>query len=370
MSDTPSADTPSAHTPSAARARATIRTAVIGYGLAGAVFHAPLIDAVDGLELTAVVTGNAEREAAARDRYPGLRVFGTADELWAVADSVDLVVVASPNSSHLPLALAALDADLPVVVDKPVAASVAEAERLRDAAAAAGLLLSVFQNRRWDGDLLTLQKLRADGALGDVHRFESRFERWRPQVATGAWRERPDPGEGGGLLLDLGAHLVDQALTLFGPVTSVFAEVRIVRPGALVDDDVFVALTHASGTVSHLWASAAAADLGPRLRVLGSRAAYVKSGLDVQEAALRAGGTPRDAGWGTEPEAAWGRVGTPGDTSVVPTLPGAYQNFYAGVRDALLTGGEPPVSVDEAIEALTVIEAARLSSAERRVVSL
>ncbi|MCU1678002.1 MAG: oxidoreductase domain protein [Frankiales bacterium] len=347
-----------------------LRTAVIGYGLAGSVFHAPLIDATDGMTVAAVVTSNANRAAAARARYPGVRVLATADEFWDDTADVGLVVVASPNRTHVPMALRAVEAGIPVVVDKPVAASVVDATTLRDAALAAGVLVSVFQNRRWDGDLLTLRELLAAGSLGTVHRFESRFERWRPQVAAGVWRERPDPAEAGGLLFDLGSHLIDQALTVFGPVTRVYAEVRAVRPGAHVDDDVFVALTHASGTQSHLWASSTAAELGPRLRVLGSAGSYVKHGLDVQEAALRAGGSPRDPDWGVEPETSWGRAGTPDDTRWVPTVPGAYQTFYAGVRDAVRDAATPPVTIDEAIAALIVIEAARRSARERVTVDV
>jgi predicted dehydrogenase len=234
----------------------------------------------------------------------------------------------------------------------------------------AGVLASVFQNRRWDGDALTLRGLLADGALGDVHRFESRFERWRPQVNAGAWREGGDPAAAGGLLFDLGSHLIDQALNFFGPATHVYAEVRPVRPAAKVDDDVFVALTHASGVVSHLWASATAADLGPRFRVLGSAGSYVKHGLDVQEAALRAGGGPGDAGWGAEDEASWGRIGTPGETRPVPTVAGRYEAFYEGIRDSVLTGVAPPVALEEAIAVLRVIEAARDSARENTVVTL
>jgi predicted dehydrogenase len=347
-----------------------IRTAVIGYGLAGSVFHAPLIHAVDGLALTAVVTSNAERGEAARTRYPGVRVFGSADELWGESDALDLVVIATPNSSHAPLALTAIEAGLAVVIDKPLAVTSADGERVRVAAAMAGVLASVFQNRRWDGDALTLRGLLADGALGDVHRFESRFERWRPQVNAGAWREGGDPAAAGGLLFDLGSHLIDQALNFFGPATHVYAEVRPVRPAAKVDDDVFVALTHASGVVSHLWASATAADLGPRFRVLGSAGSYVKHGLDVQEAALRAGGGPRDAGWGAEDEGSWGRIGTPGETRPVPTVAGRYEAFYEGIRDSVLTGVAPPVALDEAIAVLRVIEAARDSARENTVVTL
>jgi scyllo-inositol 2-dehydrogenase (NADP+) len=331
-----------------------IRTAVVGYGLAGSVFHAPLVAATDGFALAAVVTGNPDRAAAVGARYPGARVVADVDTLLAEPDRLDLVVVASPNRSHVPVALAAVEAGLPVVVDKPVAASVADAATLR-----AGGFVSVFHNRRWDADALTLRKLVTEGGLGDVRRFESRYERWRPEVKAGVWRERRDPAEAGGLLFDLGSHLVDQALWLFGPVRSVYAEVRAVRPGAQVDDDVFLALTHESGTVSHLWASSAANDLGPRFRVLGSRAAYVKYGMDPQEAALRAGRTPRDPDYGVEPEYAWGRLGTPGETRPVPSERGAYQAYYEGIRDALRHGTPPPVTLDEAIAVLAVLAEAR-----------
>jgi scyllo-inositol 2-dehydrogenase (NADP+) len=347
-----------------------IRTAVIGYGLAGSVFHAPLIAATEGLVLTAVVTGHPQRADAARERYPDVRVVPTAEALLADPGDLDLVVVAAPNSRHVPLGLDALDAGLPVVIDKPVAATVAQAARLRDTAAAKNLLVSVFHNRRWDGDARTVRKLLDDGDLGTVHRFESRYERWRPQIKAGVWRERPEPEQAGGLLYDLGSHLIDQALVLFGPARSVYAEVARVRPGALVDDDVFIALTHTGGTRSHLWASSTAADLGPRFRVLGSAGAYVKCGMDVQEDALRAGGSPADPGWGEEPQAAWGRYGTPGQTIRVPTLPGAYQAYYAGVRDALRGEAPPPVTIEQAIDVQAVIEAAQRSARDGVTVTL
>ncbi len=177
------------------------------------------------------------------------------------------------------LATTALKAGLPVVVDKPIAGTAAEARELAALAEQHSLLLSVFQNRRWDNDFLTLRKLIAEGELGDVWRFESRFERWRPQP-KGGWRESGDPAEIGGLLYDLGSHVVDQALALFGPAASVYAESDIRRPGAETDDDTFFALTHTNGVRSHLYVSATTAQLGPRFRVLGSKAGYVKYGLD------------------------------------------------------------------------------------------
>ena len=352
----------------AARAAGAVRTALLGYGLAGSAFHAPFLATTAGLELTTVVTRDPERAAAARRRYPGVRILPRAADVWRAADAHDLVVVATPNRTHVPLALEAVAAGLPVVVDKPVAPTAADARRLREAAAERGVPLAVYQNRRWDGDALTLRKLLAEGALGRVHRFESRFERWRPHVRADSWREGPDPADAGGLLLDLGSHLVDQALAFFGPVTGVYAELAALRPGAAVEDDAFVALEHASGVRSHLWASALAGDLGPRFRVLGTAGAYVKHGLDVQEAALRAGAVPGGPGWGEEPESAWGRLGVPGDARPVRTEPGAYQEFYAAMRDAVLGRGPVPVPIDEALAALVVLEAARISARDGRTI--
>ncbi|OII67959.1 Gfo/Idh/MocA family oxidoreductase, partial [Streptomyces sp. CC77] len=355
---------------------APLRVGLVGYGLAGSVFHAPLIAATGGMVLDTVVTSDEGRRAQARAAYPGVRLAAAPGELWARADELDLVVVASPNKTHVPLASAALEAGLPVVVDKPVAGTAAEARALAALAQERGLLLSVFQNRRWDGDFLTLRSLLKRGELGEVQRFESRFERWRPQL-KGGWRESGAPEEIGGLLYDLGSHLVDQALVLFGPAVRVYAEVDTRRPGARTDDDTFLALTHAGGVRSHLYVSATAAQLGPRFRVLGSRAGYVKYGLDPQEAELRAGARPA-AGepWGVEPQELWGRLGAgvspaSGDGGrPVPTLPGAYPAYYAAVAAALRDGTAPPVTAAEAADALDVLEAARRSAREGVAVDL
>ncbi|MDX2606321.1 Gfo/Idh/MocA family oxidoreductase [Streptomyces caniscabiei] len=352
-----------------------LRVALVGYGLAGSVFHAPLIAATEGLTLDTVVTSNPERRAQARAEFPDVRFAATTDELWARADELDLVVVASPNKTHVPIATAALEAGLAVVVDKPVAGTAAEARELAALAESRGLLLSVFQNRRWDNDFLTLRALLADGELGEVRRFESRFERWRPQL-KGGWRESGDPAEIGGLLYDLGSHVVDQALTLFGPATLVYAESDLRRPGAEADDDTFIAVTHANGVRSHFYASAVTPQLGPRFRVLGSEAGYVKYGLDPQEAALREGERPTPgAAWGQEPEDLWGRVGA-GDSPLtgggrpVPTLPGDYPAYYTAVAAALHGTGDNPVTAHEAAAALDVLEAARKSASEGVAVKL
>ncbi|MFH8986636.1 Gfo/Idh/MocA family oxidoreductase [Streptomyces sp. NPDC017940] len=353
-----------------------LRVGLIGYGLAGSVFHAPLIAATEGLTLDTVVTSNPERQARARAEFgAGLRCVADADELWGRADQLDLIVVASPNKTHVALATAALKAGLPVVVDKPLAGTAAEARELAALADERGLLLSVFQNRRWDNDFRTLRKLIGDGGLGDVWRFESRFERWRPEP-KGGWRESGDPEEIGGLLYDLGSHVVDQALVLFGPAVRVYAETDVRRAGAQADDDTFVAITHAGGVRSHLYVSATTAQLGPRFRALGSSAGYVKYGLDPQEAALRGGERPTaDGPWGVEPESMWGRVGA-GESPLTgggrpePTLPGDYPAYYAAVAAALRGEGNNPVTAHEAAAALDVLEAARRSAREGVAVTL
>jgi predicted dehydrogenase len=331
---------------------------VVGYGLAGSVFHAPLIAATEGMEVAAVVTGNPERQKRAAADFPGAAVLGEAARLWEDAGSYDLVAVAAPNRAHVPLGLAALEAGLPVVIDKPLAASSADGRRLEAAARERGLMLAVFHNRRWDGDMLTVKRLLREEALGRVLRFESRFERWRPRRADDAWRERGDPAEAGGVLFDLGSHLVDQALVLFGAVDDVYAEVDRRRPGALVGDDVFLALRHTSGVRSHLWMTHLAAQPAPRMRVLGSSGAYVKWGLDPQEDALRAGARPGDSGWGREPRERWGKLGAGDDAVPVETQPGAYQCFYEAVASALREGGPSPVPAAEAIAGLEILEAA------------
>jgi scyllo-inositol 2-dehydrogenase (NADP+) len=346
-----------------------LRAAIIGYGLAGRFFHAPLIAATEGLVVAAVVTSDPARQEQVTREHPDARVLASPGELWELADS-DLVVVATPNEAHAPLALEAIDHQLPVVVDKPLAVTAAEAEAVVLRAEQAGVLLTVFQNRRFDSDQLTLVRLLADGRLGTVMRYESRFERWRPGSDAGAWRESLPPERGGGQLLDLGSHLVDQALVLFGPVTHVYAEIDA-RRGGPGDDDAFLALRHASGVISHLRASATTAAPGPRLRVLGTEAAFVVSDLDSQESKLRDGARPdTDPDWGMEPEAGWGRLVTGEDSVAVPSERGAWPRFYSLLATALRTGGPPPVDPFDAVATLRVLECARRSADNRAVVAV
>jgi predicted dehydrogenase len=345
-----------------------LRVAIVGYGLAGRFFHAPLVAATDGLEVGAVVTSSPHRSEQVLAEHPAARVVPDVDELWAL--DPQLIVVATPNSSHVEIAQAAVDHRVPVVVDKPLAVTAADAEALVERAASSGVMLTVFQNRRWDTDQLTLRKLIAEGALGEIDRYESRIERWRPQLDETKWREAEAPEQGGGVLLDLGSHLVDQSLTLFGPATHVYAEVEQ-RRGAAGDDDAFIALRHAGGTLSHLYASAVTPSPGPRLRVQGRAAGFLVPGLDPQEAALREGGRPdRAADWGLPREWERGRL-VAGDQSVpVPPEPGDWPRFYALARDAVRGAGPPPVDPRDAVAALRVLETARLAARERRVIAL
>lgn len=338
-----------------------IRVALIGYGLGGQSFHAPVIAATSGMRLAAIVTGNADRQAQAATEHPGACIVDSSEELFRDPSNIDLVVISTPNRTHVPLALQAVEAKCPVVVDKPLAISAAEARQLVDEARRRKIFLSVYQNRRWDGDFLTIRRLLAEQAFGKVHRFESRLDRWRPS-AKGGWRELGDPREAGGLLFDLGSHLIDQALTLFGPVANVYAEVDTRRADVAADDDVFVALTHSSGVRSHLSASVLVAQSGPRLRVLGDRAAYTKITPDIQEDALRRGERPDAPNWGLERPEQYGLLGVGNDARPVPTERGDYRGFYAGVARSLRDGAPPPVDPKDAVAVLEIIETARSSS--------
>jgi scyllo-inositol 2-dehydrogenase (NADP+) len=347
-----------------------IRVALAGYGLGGSTFHAPLIAATEGLTLSTVVTRSGERRAQLAQDHPEAVAV---DTLGDALQTADLVVVASPNRFHVPLAREAIAAGRHVVIDKPPAVRAGEARALRDEADAAGVLLAVFHNRRWDDDFLTLAREIAAGRLGRVLRMESRFDRWRPEMREGVWREAGDPADGGGLLLDLGSHLVDQAVRLLGPATTVYAELDVRRAGAVVEDDVFLALEHVGGARSHLWAGVHAADDPPRFRVLGDRGTLVSYGLDQQETQLRAGLSPRDDAFGVRDTAvAGGASWHDGSGAVTPIAleRGRWTAYYPAVRDAIRDGSPPPVTIDDAIGVLDLLEAARDSAARGTVVAV
>lgn len=334
-----------------------ISTALLGYGLAGSVFHAPSLAALDAFSLDVIVTSDPERQAAARGAHPDARVVGRGE--WSPAGGgADLVVVATPPASHAALAREALEAGCAVVVDKPFTLTSAEGDALIAVAKEKGLVLTTYQNRRWDGEYLTLKKLLVEGALGQVRRFESRLERWQQDI-TKEWKAQATAADGGGVLNDLGTHLIDQALQLFGPPVRVYGEAAARRPEERADDDAFVALEHAGGVVSHLWMNLSVPQLGPRLRVLGSEAAFVKHAMDQQEAQLKAGILPGDPAYGVDPEENWGVLGRDGALVPVPTERGNFTDFYAILAQAMLHGGPVPVDPADSVAALRVIEQVR-----------
>ena len=335
--------------------------ALVGYGLAGRVFHAPLVTHTPGLRLRAVVSSDPARVHA---DLPGMRVL--ADPSEAFADpAIDLAVLATPNVAHAPLAIAALRAGCHVLVDKPLATSVDEARQVAGAAADAGRILSVFHNRRHDADFLCLRDLVARGALGQVAELHSHFDRYRPEVAA-RWRERPGPGAG--LWMDLGPHLVDQALELLGMPLAVQADIGAQREGAQVDD-FFHVLLHYPRARAVLHAGSLVPGAGLRFAVHGTRGSYLKHGLDPQEGALRAGQAPGGPGWGEDPRPGM-LVAPDGSGRVVTGPPGDYLACYAAMRDAMLGLGPPPVAVPQALAVMQVLDAARASAASGRTLAL
>ena len=339
-----------------------IRTGIIGFGLSGRVFHAPFVATNPAFRLDLIATSDPERAAEASRQHPGAEIVGTPAELLDRAGDLDLVILASPAHVHLEQGLAAFDAGASVVIDKPFVPTVVDAKKLIARAAEAGKVLAVFQNRRWDGDFLTVKRLLAEGRLGDVHRFESTFERWSgPNRAR--WQDTTSIEQGGGITYDLGSHLIDQALQLFGPATVEQAELQVVRAGSVSDDDAFISLLHTGGVRSHLTMSRAAGQTGPRFRVLGSESAYSVEGLDNQEPFLKLQRWPGSDGYGVTPEAEWGLIGTGDDLVPVPTEPGDYPAFYAGVAASILTGAPAPVDPRDALEVVRIIERAHALSA-------
>ena len=336
----------------------SIGVGIVGYGLAGRSFHAPFVAGVDGLRIAAIATSRADRQADARREHPEAAVVESFDELVDRSD-VDIVVVASPNRTHVPLGIRALEAGRHVIVDKPIATDIADAERLFEAAERTGQVLSVYHNRRFDGDFLTVRSLVAEGTLGPIDSLESRFEIGVPLAE--AWRE--DADEAGGPHRDLGAHLVDQALLLFGEPVRVFAQLDRRRPGTAVDDSAFVALEHPGGERSRIWTSLISAWGRPRFRLRGLLGEFVKDERDPQEARAMAGGRPSDPGFGADEPEQWGRLYLIGEEPrTVPTKAGDYRRFYELFRDAVRTGSPPPVDPLDAIRGLRVLEAAEASS--------
>jgi predicted dehydrogenase len=347
----------------------TLRVGIIGFGFAGTTFHAPLIRTMPGMEITAVSSSDAGKVHAALGS--GVTVY--ADPKALIADSdVDLVVVASPNATHYELAALALDSGRHVVVDKPFTATVEQAEDLARRAQANRVLLSVYHNRRWDSTTLTSRRILASGMLGELRHASMHFDRFRP-VPANRWKEDPDAL--GGVWMDLGPHLIDEALLYFGMPEAIQADIACLRPGSRCDDVFQVRLRYADGLRVDLGASMLGAIARPRLTLRGTRGSYAKQSLDLQEAMLKAGELPtaNAAAWGIDSEAGVAvleRDGGRMETVEVPTGNGAYPEYYRQVRDAILGLGANPVPPEQAIRVMRLLEAGRQSSAERREIIL
>ncbi|PWC85199.1 oxidoreductase [Azospirillum sp. TSH100] len=329
----------------------SLSVGLLGFGLAGSVFHAPLIRSEPRLRLTAVASSRIDD---IRRSAPG--VEPTTAEAVIADPSIDLVVVATPNTSHASLAREALLAGKHVVIDKPVATSAAEADELIDLAERQGLLLSVFHNRRWDNDFLTLRACLEAGEVGRPYHYEAHFDRFRPQIKQG-WREQTLAGSG--VLFDLGAHLIDQALTLFGMPDRILADVGAQRPDAQVDDWFHIVLGYGPMRAI-LHCGTVICRPGPRFQLHGDGGSFLKHGMDGQEAALRAGRLPTEPGWGSDdPENFALLVQADGTERRVETMPGDYPAFYRGVAAAILDGAPLPVTAEQARDVLSVLEAVR-----------
>ena len=338
-----------------------MRVTLIGYGYAGRTFHAPLIRATPGVQLVSVCSRDAAR--VHRD-LPGLVVNASVDAAIAGADA-DLVVIATPNDTHAALAIAALRAGKHVVVEKPFALTRASARQIARTAVDADRIVSVFHNRRWDGDFITLRELLERGALGSVAHFESHFDRYRPEVKD-RWRERA--GAGAGIWYDLGPHLVDQALLLFGRPDRVAGDLAVLRDGAVVDDWAHVVLEYPARRVV-LHAAMLVAGDPVRFAVYGQLATWTTHGTDVQEQQLQRGLAPGAPSWGENPRP--GRLidGASGSSVDTPIARGSYERFYLGVRDAILGRGPNPVPIDDALAVMMIVETAIESSKQRRALT-
>jgi len=343
-----------------------IRVGLVGFGMASKVFHAPLIAAVEGLQLAAIVERRGRNAEAA---YPGIATFPTLESMLSDA-TLKLIVVATPNATHAELAEQALSAGRHVVVDKPVATNSAEIAGLMALAERQNRLLIPFHNRRWDSDFQTLHHLLHEQTLGRIVYLESTFDRWRSAPRHNFWKE-DGVTPGGGNLQDLGTHLAYQAFQLFGLPDAVAADLAIERDSGMTDDSFTLRLRYSGrGLTVNLSSNCLAAIPRPRYTVRGTKGNYVKWGLDPQEARLKETGRVVDPNWGTEPPSAWGTLAVDVEGSMVThpikPNPGDYRLFYAGVRDAIQGKSAPPVAAQEAWQAARLLEWAIQSSKERR----
>jgi scyllo-inositol 2-dehydrogenase (NADP+) len=341
-----------------------IEVGLVGFGLAGRAFHAPVIRAVPGLRLAAIVQRGGNEAA---EKYPDVRIVRSLDELLAMKE-IRLVVIATPNDTHYSFARQSLEAGRDVLVDKPFTTTLEEANSLVQIAKSAGRLLTVYQNRRYDGDFQAILKLVMDGTLGHIVRFETAYDRFRPQLKPGAWRETRRAGSG--ILFDIAPHLIDHALMLFGLPEAVTADVRVEREFAVADDAFDITLHYPKSVRAVLRSSILAAAPRPRFVLLGTQGSFVKQTFDPQEMNLRRGFIPSDSSWGAEPEENWGVLTVPsGDAFTERRIPSAacdYRDYYANLRDAILGKAKLAVTPEWSLDVMRLILLARDSSEQRR----
>jgi scyllo-inositol 2-dehydrogenase (NADP+) len=339
-----------------------INVGLIGFGLAGRSFHAPVISAVPGLKLAAILQRSGSEAAAA---YPDARIVRILDELLAIRD-IRLIVIATPNETHAPFARRCLAAGRDVVVDKPFATSYEEAASLAQLAQKSDRLLTVYQNRRYDGDFQAIRQLVAAGTLGRIVRFETNYDRFRPNLKPNAWREQQVAGAG--IWFDIGPHLIDHAMVLFGLPAAVTADIRTEREGGKADDAFDVMFHYPNSMRAVLSSNILAATQRTRFLLFGTKGAFLKQTFDPQEMNLRRGEIPKDGPWGSEPEENWGLLTLSGGTNTtqrrIPSGTGDYRDYYANVRDVLLGKAELFVTLPHALDVMRALELARESSAK------
>ncbi|WP_273831772.1 oxidoreductase [Guptibacillus sedimenti] len=336
-----------------------VKVGLVGFGFSGATFHAPVIEAVEGLTISTVVSSNADK---VHRSFPEVNVVSSMEELLT-DEEIELVIITTPNEFHFPMAKQALEAGMHVVLEKPFTVSVEEGERLIAVAEEGDRLLSVYHNRRYDSDFLTIQQLIKEERLGSVITYEAHYDRYRAEVRD-RWREQDKKGSG--ILFDLGSHLIDQALTLFGKPDGVYADIMAQREEGKTDDYFHLILHYGKKRVI-LHGGSLVKKHGPRYQIHGIKGSFLKWGIDPQEEALIAGRVPGDAGWGEEAREQFGVLTNEEGDHVVKTLPGSYQTYYKEVYQALKEDSAPPVTAEEALNVIKVIELAFKSSEEKKV---
>jgi len=343
-----------------------INTAIIGYGKSAKHFHVPLLKAVPGFNVTSVLQRSSDE---ASNDFNNVNIVRNLKDLLK-DDAIDLVIITTPNHLHFEQAFDCLNAGKHVVVEKPFTLTTEQSEKLIRIANERNKVVTVFQNRRWDGDYLTLRKIIDEGQIGSILELESRYNRYRKLKKEEVWKETSI--DGSGILYDLSPHLIDQALQLFGMPEQIFADIRYQRSGQ-ADDWFTIDLFYSTHKVT-LRAGMLVADPTPRFILRGDRGAYVKHGMDVQEEQLSSGKVPNSEGWGIEPESAYGILYTVENGNIkeerVKTLSGNYTDFYVGLRDAIVNKKDPPVEPESAKNVIKIIELAKQSNLERRALSL